>query len=270
MRNFARRSGAVLAYAALFTAAVPVEAVEVSGRVDIEPRVVLHSPEHSFQNHHGISLAIEPEFYFLFQNDRQSLVFTPFLRVDSADGRRSHFDLRELTYQWVFDDLELRAGIGRVFWGVTESYSLVDVINQTDMIEDVDLKEKLGQPMVNLTLIRDWGALDFFAMPGFRERTYPGRTGRLRASHTSIRAAPRMNRELGETTLTSRCGGRMRSGILTSAWRTSGVRAGSQRYLSMRSRARNFHKTPNAELFGYLIPNQINNVPRTKIEHHAV
>ena len=117
MPEFARRSGAVLAYVTLLTAALPVEAIEVSGRVEIEPRVFFHSPEHSFQNHHGISLAIEPEFYFPFQDDRRSLVFTPFLRVDSADGRRSHFDVRELTYQWVFDDLELRAGVGRVFWG---------------------------------------------------------------------------------------------------------------------------------------------------------
>ena len=75
----------------------------------------------------------------------------------------------------------LRAGIGRVFWGVTESYHLVDVINQTDLVENVDREDKLGQPLVNLTFIRDWGALDLFVLPGFRERTYPGRNGRLRS-----------------------------------------------------------------------------------------
>ena len=76
--------------------------------------------------------------------------------------------------------LNSELALGACSGGVTESYSLVDVINQTDVIEDVGLKEKLGQPMVNLTLIRDWGALDFFVLPGFRERTYPGRSGRLR------------------------------------------------------------------------------------------
>ncbi|NOY61926.1 MAG: hypothetical protein GXP10_02020 [Gammaproteobacteria bacterium] len=35
--------------------------------------------------------------------------------------------------------------------------------------------------MVNLTLIRDWGVLDLFVLPGFRERTYPGEEGRLRS-----------------------------------------------------------------------------------------
>ena len=68
-----------------------------------------------------------------------------------------------------------------MFWGVTESYHLVDVVNQTDLVENVDREDKLGQPLVNLTLIRDWGALDFFVLPGFRERTFPGREGRLRS-----------------------------------------------------------------------------------------
>ena len=63
--------------------------------------------------------------------------------------------MRELLYQRVFDQAELRVGIGRVFWGVTESYKLVDVINQTDLVENVDHEDKLGQPLVNLTFVRD-------------------------------------------------------------------------------------------------------------------
>ena len=34
--------------------------------------------------------------------------------------------------------------------------------NQTDGVEDIDSEDKLGQPMVNLTLERDWGALDLY------------------------------------------------------------------------------------------------------------
>jgi hypothetical protein len=34
--------------------------------------------------------------------------------------------------------------------------------------------------MVNLAWIRNWGTLDFFVMPFFRERTFPGADGRLR------------------------------------------------------------------------------------------
>ena len=181
-RDGTRRARAILAAAAALLAVTPpLAALEASGRVEVEPRAFLHSPEHSPQKHHGLSFAVQPEFYHAFDDDRQSLVFTPFLRLDTADDRRSRFDVRELMYQRVFDDFELRAGIGRVFWGVTESYHLVDVINQTDLVENIDLEDKLGQPLVNLTLTRDWGALDLFVLPGFRERTYPGRTGRLRS-----------------------------------------------------------------------------------------
>ena len=182
MRDPAGRARAALVATSLLVfASPPLHAFETSGRVEIEPRAFLHSPEYPRQKHHGLSFAVQPEFYHSFDDDRQSLLFTPFLRLDTADDRRSRFDVRELMYQRVFDDFELRAGIGRVFWGVTESYHLVDVINQTDLVEDIDLKEKLGQPLVNLTLARDWGTLDLFVLPGFRERTYPGRTGRLRS-----------------------------------------------------------------------------------------
>ena len=58
---------------------------------------------------------------------------------------------------------------------------MVDIINQTDLVEDPDAEDKLGQPMLKLAFLRDWGTLTFFAMPRFRERTFPGRQGRLRS-----------------------------------------------------------------------------------------
>jgi hypothetical protein len=76
---------------------------------------------------------------------------------------------------------KLRLGLAKVFWGVTESQHLVDIINQTDLVENIDGEDKLGQPMINLTLLRSWGTLDFFVLPGFRERTFPGPHGRLRS-----------------------------------------------------------------------------------------
>ena len=177
----ARRGRATLAAATLLAFAFPLGAVEWSGSVEIESRGFTQSPAHPGQTRNSLSLAAQPELYHSFDDDRQSLLFTPFLRLDTADDRRTHFDVRELLYQRVFDEAELRAGIGRVFWGVAESRHLVDVINQTDLVENVDREDKLGQPLVNLTLIRDWGALDLFVLPGFRERTFPGREGRLRS-----------------------------------------------------------------------------------------
>jgi hypothetical protein len=69
-----------------------------------------------------------------------------------------------------------------VFWGVTEFKHLVDIVNQTDLVENIDGEDKLGQPMAHLSLIRDWGIVDLYLLTGFRERTYPGTDGRLRLS----------------------------------------------------------------------------------------
>ena len=181
MLNMARHGIVSLAAASLLALASPLGAVEISGYFELEPRGFSQSPAVPRQSRNGLSFAAQPELYHSFDDDRQSLLFTPFLRLDTADDRRTHFDVRELLYQRVLDEAELRIGIGRVFWGVAESYHLVDVINQTDLVENIDREDKLGQPLVNLTLIRDWGALDLFVLPGFRERTFPGQEGRLRS-----------------------------------------------------------------------------------------
>lgn len=126
------------------------------------------------------SLILQPEFTLLADNGDDQFSFIPFLRVDSRDSRRTHGDIREAYWSRVNNDWELLAGINRVFWGVAESRHLVDIINQTDFIENLDGEDKLGQPMINLTARRDWGEIGVFLMPWFREQTLPGKKGRLR------------------------------------------------------------------------------------------
>lgn len=149
---------------------------------DSPPPVRLPAGEAAVAEHDANqSLVVQPELYTSWNERRDSFTFVPFLRIDEHDSERSHFDIRELTWLHAARDWELRAGIRKVFWGVTESRHLVDIINQTDLVENIDGEDKLGQPMVNLALIRDWGTLDLFVLPGFRERTFPGRDGRLRS-----------------------------------------------------------------------------------------
>ncbi len=68
----------------------------------------------------------------------------------------------------------------KVFWGVTEFVHLIDIINQTDLVENIDGEDKLGQPMIKFSLPLQWGTVDMFLLPYFRERTFPGHNGRLR------------------------------------------------------------------------------------------
>jgi len=101
-----------------------------------------------------------------------------FLRWDGHDDDRTRSDIRELNWHKVENDWELRVGVGQVFWGVTETVHLVNIINQIDFVESLDGEELLGQPMINVTLVRNWGTIDGFILPYFRERTYPGSQGR--------------------------------------------------------------------------------------------
>ncbi len=126
------------------------------------------------------SAVFEPELRWRSEDRRHQVDLAAFGRWDGEDDERSHFDLREGSYRYVGDSFELLAGVSRVFWGVTESRHLVDVINQTDAVEDIDEEDKLGQPMLQLAFDRDWGRLEIFSLFGFRERTFPGPEGRLR------------------------------------------------------------------------------------------
>jgi hypothetical protein len=160
---------------------IPVSAGEWTGFAGLEFRYFPQDALDNRQDHNtSFSLVFEPEFYHQWDDGRQSFAFVPFFRADEHDSDRTHFDVRELTYLKAADTWELRLGVRKVFWGVVEFQHLVDIINQTDLIENIDAEDKLGQPMVNLALIRDWGTVDIFVMPWFRERTFPGRNGRLR------------------------------------------------------------------------------------------
>ncbi len=129
----------------------------------------------------NLSLLIQPEFYWRSDDNRQRVNIVGFGRVDSHDDERSHADLREAYWGIEGNGWDLTAGISKVFWGVTESRHLVDVINQTDLIEDIDQEDKLGRPLVNFNLQRDYGRFELFVLPRFRERTFPGPNGRFRS-----------------------------------------------------------------------------------------
>ncbi len=103
---------------------------------------------------------------------------TLFGRIDGRDDRRSHFDARAAFVEFLWDEMDLKIGLDKEFWGVLESVHMVDLINQTDGIESVDGEDKLGQPMVRYSLNQDWGTLRFYVLPYFRERTFAGPEGR--------------------------------------------------------------------------------------------
>ena len=182
--KFSRGLWATLPVFALSTLTTSVQATEfeTSGKVAVEHRQFFDEGAYSGQLKEGqTSFMVEPELYWSWGDGQSSLTFKPFYRKDQEDDERSHFDIRELAYVYAADDWELRVGVRKEFWGVTEFQHLVDVVNQTDSVESFDGEEKLGQPMVNLSLVKDWGILDLYLLTGFRERTFAGEDGRFRA-----------------------------------------------------------------------------------------
>lgn len=123
------------------------------------------------------SVAGTLETYAGWSDGRQRVVGEFFARWDENDDARTHGDVRELYYQQTGDDFELKAGARRVFWGVTESRHLVDIINQSDFVENIANEAKLGQPMLSVAAIRDAGTVELFLMPYQRARTFPGAEG---------------------------------------------------------------------------------------------
>ena len=173
---------------ALIVAPVTCAGIEIadydfSGSIGIEGRWYPEGALFPGQRDHASGFVLEPEFY-VEDSAGRSFTLAPFFRLDAADTRRTHVDVRE-AYLLLFGGLgdyewELRLGVDQVFWGVVESQRLVDIINQVDFVEHPDGMAKLGQPMAHGTLSGDWGVLELFALPYHRARTFPGRRGRLR------------------------------------------------------------------------------------------
>ena len=154
----------------------------LEGYFSIEPRIFLDDPQFPDQPAAGLSASavFAPEWVVEWDDGADRLTVSPFVRFDADDDERSHADLREMLWQRARGPWTIRVGVGRVFWGVTESRHLVDIINQTDQVEDLDDEDKLGQPLVSAEY---WsskaGSFSVWMLPGFRERTFPAKDARL-------------------------------------------------------------------------------------------
>ncbi len=163
---------------------VNLQAGELSGNISVEGTYFPSQPADTKQQKTGgVAISIQPEYKHSWDSDNgyKKFTFSPFIRWDEQDKERTHADIRQLDFVSSKGDWEFQVGIGKVYWGVTESQHLVDIINQTDAVEGTDGEEKLGQPLLRVSRLTDNGGLDLFVLPYFRERTYPGIKGRFRA-----------------------------------------------------------------------------------------
>jgi len=132
------------------------------------------------KNQHSPTIEIQPEYIWQSDMSQDAFLFEPFLALSATDPAKNRFDIRKASYQYVGDMLEVEFGVSKVFWGVAESRHLVDIVNQTDMMGNVDGEDKLGQPMIKAGYYSDYGWFQAFILPYFRTRTFSHKESRLR------------------------------------------------------------------------------------------
>jgi hypothetical protein len=164
----------------LYVSITLLNAQDFSARIQFENRIFLNDGLYEGQRKNYPSIAVEPEYFAEWNGGKYSMKVRLFGRYDLYDKKRTHADVRELYWQMVLNNHELSVGAKEIFWGVTESAHLVNIINQSDWVESFDGEAKLGQPMVHYSVHLNAGTFDFFFMPYFRIPVFPGVNGRLR------------------------------------------------------------------------------------------
>lgn len=153
---------------------------DISSNIDLTTRIFTEDTRWPGQDDSTSQLSIAGTVGARYRGETSRASIIPYLRYDETDDERSLADLRESYWAKEGETFELLIGVNTVFWGVIESVHLIDIVNQTDAVADIDGEDKLGQPMINLDMQRDWGLVSAYVLPYFRERTFAGEDGRLR------------------------------------------------------------------------------------------
>lgn len=178
-----RRFGAGIAPLILAAAAnsAAADSLSFGAQATLEARYFAEAGAFSGQNDDTqLSFTFQPDIGWDSDDGKHQIRFAGFYRYDSLDDARTHADIREANYRYSNADWDILVGVNRVFWGVTESRHLVNIINQIDAVEDIDEEDFLGQPMLQIGRQTELGRFDLYLMPGFRERQFPSLAGRLR------------------------------------------------------------------------------------------
>ncbi len=146
----------------------------------VETISFLNSSDNEKQSDNYLLLYLKPEYYKTI-NSNSSLLFDFSIRTANGYENNINLDVQECYYAYNRASWELLIGVNKVFWGVTEYAHIVDIINQTDTILNTERDRKLGQPMIKFSVFGDYGNIDAFVLPYFRERLYSTESGRLRS-----------------------------------------------------------------------------------------
>lgn len=118
----------------------------------------------------GQSLELNVEAYQDFGRARGVLELIA--RLDGQDSGRRILDARQAYISGEIGSFEIYLGNRQVFWGKAESANIVDVINQRDSAADQGNVGKLGAASLSIESYTDYGDLQIWYLPSFREFTF--------------------------------------------------------------------------------------------------
>jgi hypothetical protein len=153
---------------------------DFSVELQAENQYFLNKGAYDNQLQNFVSGAVKPKYNLESTDGKHLFKIELFFRGSLNDPNRTHADIREAYYRYNKKKWSVSIGFKKVFWGVTESNHLVDVINQADQVESFDGEEKLGQPMLQFNYPTNIGDFEFYYLPVARRRQFPSDKGRYR------------------------------------------------------------------------------------------
>ena len=149
--------------------------VEKGGKITAEAS--LYPQKAAFPNQKGSFLHMETRPELAIYSDRGKIFIQPRISVDGhGDGI---FDIREAHFTTRFGGADILFGNTILFWGKTESYNPVDVVNATDYSRGLMRSEKRGSPMLSVSWPLRVGQINLLTI-GFVENIYPRASARER------------------------------------------------------------------------------------------
>lgn len=97
--------------------------------------------------------------------------FSPYAEYE-FQSKQGFINLREANITYAGETIEWLLGYGVVYWGVTEVYQPVNVVNQYDGRIALGYEEKMGQPMLQARWLPDWGDVQMLLLPFHQPRKF--------------------------------------------------------------------------------------------------
>ena len=158
--------------------------VEQDGEVTSEASWHPRKAAFSGQKNNFLHLETRPEL--AIYGDNGEILIQP--RIISGSAGNGFVDIREGHFTTRLGKADILLGNTIVFWGKTESYNPVNVINATDYSRGLMRSEKRGAPMLRLSWPLGPGRIDLLTI-GFIENIYPGASSRERPSPQILKNA---------------------------------------------------------------------------------